>query len=167
MTRNCYVSDQVQNCYRLRREAVNGINGPVPKPKEIWPRLSGPFNSHLGETLEEAAVAAAYKVAEAENKMFVAAEAVKEAERVYKMAEEAETFLHLAKEIYERCNISLPLGGLPQPNLVGLGKGMGVELPTTKTNNGTKQGGETEADVCKETADGRGCGDLNCSWSSW
>ncbi|KAL8223322.1 hypothetical protein R6Q57_018797 [Mikania cordata] len=96
--------EKVQNCYRLRREAVNGINGPVPKPKEIWPRLSVPFNSHLGETLEEAAVAAAYKVAEAENKLFVAAEAVKEAERVYKMAEEAEAFLHLAKEIYERCS---------------------------------------------------------------
>ncbi|KAJ0515635.1 putative transcription factor MYB-HB-like family [Helianthus annuus] len=74
------------------------------KPKEIRPRLSGPINSHLGETLEEAAVAAAYKVAEAENKSFVAAEAVKEAERVSKMAEEAEAFLQLAKEIYEKCS---------------------------------------------------------------
>lgn len=77
------------------------------KPKEIRPRLS-PINSHLGDTLEEAAVGAAYKVAEAENKSFVAAEAVKEAERVSRMAEEAEAFLHLAKEIYDRCNFSHP-----------------------------------------------------------
>ncbi|KAI7725647.1 hypothetical protein M8C21_001672 [Ambrosia artemisiifolia] len=96
--------EKVQNCYRLRRLVVNGTKGPIPKPKEIRPRLSGPINSHLGETLEEAAVAAAYKVAEAENKSFVAAEAVKEAERVSRMAEEAEAFLQLAKEIYERCS---------------------------------------------------------------
>ncbi|KAM0018219.1 putative transcription factor MYB-HB-like family [Helianthus debilis subsp. tardiflorus] len=96
--------EKVQNGYRLRREVVNGTKGPIPKPKEIRPRLSGPINSHLGETLEEAAVAAAYKVAEAENKSFVAAEAVKEAERVAKMAEEAEAFLQLAKEIYEKCS---------------------------------------------------------------
>ncbi|KAF5788598.1 putative transcription factor MYB-related family [Helianthus annuus] len=96
--------EKVQNGYRLRREVVNGTKGPIPKPKEIRPRLSGPINSHLGETLEEAAVAAAYKVAEAENKSFVAAEAVKEAERVSKMAEEAEAFLQLAKEIYEKCS---------------------------------------------------------------
>ncbi|KAK1413848.1 hypothetical protein QVD17_29584 [Tagetes erecta] len=96
--------EKVQNCYRLRMDVLNGTKGPSPKPKEIWPRPSIPFNSHLGETLEDAAVAAAYKVAEAENKSFVAAEAVKEAERVSKMAEEAEAFLHLAKEIYERCS---------------------------------------------------------------
>ncbi|KAI3814473.1 hypothetical protein L1987_14113 [Smallanthus sonchifolius] len=96
--------EKVQNCYRLRREVLNGTKGPLPKRKEMWPRLSSPFNSHLGETLEEAAVAAAYKVAEAENKSFVAAEAVKEAERVSKMAEEAEVFLQMAKQIYERCS---------------------------------------------------------------
>ncbi|GKE13998.1 single Myb histone 3, partial [Tanacetum coccineum] len=53
----------VQNCYRLRSEALNGTRDPTPKPKEIRPRLS-PINCLLGETLEEAAVAAAYKVAE-------------------------------------------------------------------------------------------------------
>ncbi|XP_071742398.1 telomere repeat-binding factor 4-like [Rutidosis leptorrhynchoides] len=95
--------EKVQNCYRLRKEVHNGTKGPVQKPKEIQPRIY-PINSHLGETLEEAAVAAAYKVAEAENKLFVAAEAVKEAERVSRMAEEAEAFLHLVEEIYERCS---------------------------------------------------------------
>ncbi|CAI9286097.1 unnamed protein product [Lactuca saligna] len=95
--------EKVQNCYRLKRESVNGTKGPISKPKEIRPRISQ-VNSYLGGTLEEAAVAAAYQVAEAENKSFVAAEAVKEAERVSKMAEEAEAFLQLAKEIYERCS---------------------------------------------------------------
>lgn len=54
---------------------------------------------------EDAAVAAAYRVAEAENKSFVAAEAVKEAERVSKMAEDTELFLQLAKEIFDKCKI--------------------------------------------------------------
>ncbi|XP_076910369.1 telomere repeat-binding factor 4-like [Bidens hawaiensis] len=96
--------EKVQNCYRLKRGVVNGSKGPVPKPKETQPRLSGTFRSHLGVTLEKAAEDAAYSVAEAENKSFVAAEAVKEAERVSRMAEETEAFLHLAKEIYERCS---------------------------------------------------------------
>ncbi|XP_071736507.1 telomere repeat-binding factor 4-like [Rutidosis leptorrhynchoides] len=95
--------EKVQNCYRLRKEVANGTKGgPTPKPKEIRPKIS-PINGHLGETLEEAEIAAAYKVAEAENKSFVAAEAVKEFERVSRLAEEAEAFEHVAKEIYERC----------------------------------------------------------------
>ena len=75
----------------------------------MWPSQS-PINRHLGGTLEDAAVAAAYKVAEAENKSFVAAEAVKELERVTKTAEEAEASLQLIRRIYERCkfHISYP-----------------------------------------------------------
>nr|GEY22584.1 telomere repeat-binding factor 4-like [Tanacetum cinerariifolium] len=94
--------EKVQNCYRLRSEALNGTRDQTLKPKEIRHKIS-PINCHLGETLEEAAVAAAYKVSEAENKSFVAAEAVKELERVTRMAEEAEAFLQLAQQIYERC----------------------------------------------------------------
>ncbi|XP_071706336.1 telomere repeat-binding factor 4 [Rutidosis leptorrhynchoides] len=97
--------EKVQNCYRLRKELENGSKGPIPKAKEIGPRIFAVNNSqHVGETLQEAAVTAAYKVAEAENKSFVAAEAVKEAERVSRMAEEAEAFLHLAQQIYDRCS---------------------------------------------------------------
>ncbi|KAI3523064.1 hypothetical protein L1887_01120 [Cichorium endivia] len=65
----------VQNCYRLRREVANGTKALILKPKEIRPRISQ-VNSYLGGTLEEAAVSAAYKVSEAENKSFVAVEAV-------------------------------------------------------------------------------------------
>ncbi|KAI3525301.1 hypothetical protein L1887_03992 [Cichorium endivia] len=63
---------EVQNCYRLRREVANGSKAPILKPKEIRPRISQ-VNSYLGGTLEEAAVFAAYKVAEAITKSFVAA----------------------------------------------------------------------------------------------
>ncbi|GMY10024.1 single myb histone 4-like [Fagus crenata] len=61
-----------------------------------------------GDTVEAAAETAAYKIAEAENKAFVAAEAVKEAERISKMAEDTDSFFQFAKEIFEKCNIQSP-----------------------------------------------------------
>ncbi|GFY98472.1 homeodomain-like/winged-helix DNA-binding family protein [Actinidia rufa] len=93
---------------RLRRlvaqgKLEKGQNRPTLKPKDIRPKQSQ-TTSYLGDTIEEAAVAAAYKVADAENKSFVAAEAVKEADRVSRMAEEADSLLQLAKEIFERCS---------------------------------------------------------------
>ncbi|KAJ6731329.1 TELOMERE REPEAT-BINDING FACTOR 4-RELATED [Salix purpurea] len=57
-----------------------------------------------GDTVTEAADDAAYMVAEAENKSFVATEAVKESERVSKMAEDANSLLQLANEILEKCS---------------------------------------------------------------
>lgn len=60
----------------------------------------------VDETLEEAAASAAYKIADAENKSFVAAEAVKEAERVTKMAEDVDLLLQLVDEIYDQCKFS-------------------------------------------------------------
>jgi len=56
------------------------------------------------ESVDDAANAAAYRVADAENKAYMAAEAVKEAERISKMAEDTDSMLQLVKEIYERCN---------------------------------------------------------------
>lgn len=57
------------------------------------------------ETEDDAVHITAYTVADAENKSFLAAEAVKEAERVSKIAEETECMLLLVKEINEQCNI--------------------------------------------------------------
>lgn len=57
---------------------------------------------YLGNTVDEAAVSAAYRIAEAENKSFVAAEAVKEAERVAKMAEDMESFLQFATHCFDQ-----------------------------------------------------------------
>ncbi|KAM5579475.1 telomere repeat-binding factor 4 [Rosa sericea] len=56
------------------------------------------------ETEDDAVHVAAYTIADAENKSFLAAEAVKEAERVSKIAEEAESMLLLVKEINEQCS---------------------------------------------------------------
>lgn len=97
---------QVQNCYKIKKDVLPGAKTvtTTPKQKDIRPKQPQTTTSYLGDTVEEAAVNAAYKVAEAENKSFVAAEAVKEAERVSKMAEDADSYLQLAKEIFERCN---------------------------------------------------------------
>lgn len=74
--------------------------------KDGWPRQHlATACSRVGESLEEAAKTAAYKVAEAENKAFTAAEAVKDAEKLAKMVEETDSILQLAKEIFDRCNI--------------------------------------------------------------
>lgn len=59
---------------------------------------------YLGDTVEDAAVSAAYRIAEAENKSFVAAEAVKEAERVSRMAEEMDSLLQFAADIFDQSN---------------------------------------------------------------
>ncbi|KAL2462552.1 Telomere repeat-binding factor 5 [Forsythia ovata] len=96
--------EKVQNCYKIK-DAALGTKTPMPKQKDI--RLRPVQNSGLvisGETAEDAAMTAAYKIAEAENKSFVASEAVKEAERVLQMAEDADSVLLLAKDIYEKCS---------------------------------------------------------------
>ncbi|WRX26053.1 SANT/Myb domain - like 10 [Theobroma cacao] len=98
-----HVHIHIQNCYKIRKDILMGTKTPTPKQKDIRLRQnSGVVSS--GETMEEAAITAAYKVAEAENKSFLAAEAVKEAERVSKMAEDTDSMLQLVKEIYEQCS---------------------------------------------------------------
>lgn len=61
------------------------------------------------ESVDDAANAAAYRVADAENKAYMAAEAVKEAERISKMAEDSDSMLQLVKDIYERCKADIVL----------------------------------------------------------
>ncbi|KAL0908059.1 hypothetical protein M5K25_022525 [Dendrobium thyrsiflorum] len=72
---------------------------PANRPKP--PQASG-FTKPI-DLVEEAAISAAYKIADAEAKAFLASEAVKEAEKISKMAEETDSLLMLAKEIFERC----------------------------------------------------------------
>lgn len=98
---------QVQNCFKIKEDASLGTKTPTPKQKDIRPKpLHSTNDINPADTVGEAAAAAAGQVADAENKSFVAAEAVKEAERVSRMAEDTESLLQLAKEIFERCNIS-------------------------------------------------------------
>ncbi|KAE7999076.1 hypothetical protein FH972_003557 [Carpinus fangiana] len=97
--------EKVQNCYKIIKDTELGTKTPSPKQKDVRPRQS--LSSGLmttSETVDDAANAAAYRVADAENKAYMAAEAVKEAERISKLAEDADSMLQLVKDIYERCS---------------------------------------------------------------
>uniref|UniRef100_A0A2N9H5U0 MYB transcription factor n=1 Tax=Fagus sylvatica TaxID=28930 RepID=A0A2N9H5U0_FAGSY len=96
--------EKVQNCYRIRKDTLLGTKTPTPKQKDVRPRHSLSSGLMTSETVDDAANAAAYRVADAENKAYMAAEAVKEAERISKMAEDTDSMLQLVKEIYERCS---------------------------------------------------------------
>ncbi|XP_027175881.1 single myb histone 4-like [Coffea eugenioides] len=93
--------EKVQNSYRIKKDLLEGSKTPVPKPRDVQPRQAQSIG-YLADTVEEATVSAAYTIAEAENKSFVVAEAVKESERVSRMSEDAESMLQLAHEIFDR-----------------------------------------------------------------
>ncbi|XP_057766474.1 telomere repeat-binding factor 4-like [Salvia miltiorrhiza] len=93
--------EKVQNHYKIKNGAALDTRPPAPRQKDVQPR---PIQSigYLGDTVEEAAASAAYKIAEAENKSFVAAESVKEAERVARMAEDMESLLQFAMDCFDQ-----------------------------------------------------------------
>ncbi|KAL3642780.1 hypothetical protein CASFOL_013595 [Castilleja foliolosa] len=98
--------EKVQNYYKIKTDAqvetkvstASTIQKDPQRPRPLVVQSIG----YLGETVEEASVCAAYKIAEAENKSFVAAESVREAERVSAMAEEMESFLQFAMDCYDQ-----------------------------------------------------------------
>ncbi|CAN7087778.1 unnamed protein product, partial [Brassica oleracea var. botrytis] len=79
---------------------------PTPKPKEtnVKPRQSyiNQPPSVSQEMIDEAAITAACKVVEAENKINVAKAAVEELEKTTKLADETELMLELAKEMHKQ-----------------------------------------------------------------
>ncbi|XP_020596283.1 single myb histone 4-like [Phalaenopsis equestris] len=91
--------------YQLKDPSF-AIKTPTPMQKEpanrLKPLQASGFTKPI-DPVEEAATTAAYKIADAEAKAFLASEAVKEAEKISKMAEETDSLLMLAKEIFERC----------------------------------------------------------------
>ncbi|XP_042060377.1 telomere repeat-binding factor 4-like [Salvia splendens] len=90
--------EKVQNnCYKIKSKTQLDTRIPIARPKELHQSIG-----YLGNTVEEAAVCAAYEIAEAENKSFVAAEAVKEAERVSMMAEDMESLLQFATDCHDQ-----------------------------------------------------------------
>lgn len=110
---------QIQNCFKIKSDSSGETKAPpalkpapkqidaplAPKQNDVQPtQLQSPGDVIPYETVEEAAVAAAYKIAEAENKSFVAAEAVKESERVSQMFEDTNSVLQLAEEFLKKCN---------------------------------------------------------------
>ncbi|XVF88793.1 hypothetical protein PTKIN_Ptkin19aG0079800 [Pterospermum kingtungense] len=92
------------NRYRIRKVETFGRKTPSPKQKSMQVKQLHSGDHITSDGIEEASVTAAYLIVEAENKSFVAAEAVKEAERVSKMAEDADSLVKLATEIFERCS---------------------------------------------------------------
>lgn len=99
---------QVQNCYKIKNGAVLETRPPPPRQKDVQQPRQIQSIGHLGDTVEEAAAYAAYKIAEAENKSFVAAESVKEAERVARMAEDMESLLQFAMDCFDQSTLSKP-----------------------------------------------------------
>ncbi|XP_021902869.1 telomere repeat-binding factor 4-like [Carica papaya] len=96
--------EKVQNCYKIREDTSLENRTAILRQKDV--RLRPPQNSPLatcGRAMEEASVTAAYRLAEAENKSYLAAEAVKEAERISKMAEDTDSMLQIVQEIYDQC----------------------------------------------------------------
>ncbi|CAK7352560.1 unnamed protein product [Dovyalis caffra] len=141
--------EKIQNCYKIKKVSSFGTKTPTPK-KEVRPKTAlniGHINS--GDTVEEAASEAAYRVAEAENKSFVATEAVKESERVSKMAEDADSLLQLANEILEKCKFILAASVTAHEYFITLtwGWSLGVrniddarQLPVAKSEEAIRDG---------------------------
>lgn len=95
---------QFKNRYKITDTGL-GTKTPSPKQKDVRPKSSQHSSIIIpSQTIEDVALSAAYMIADAESKSFLAAEAVIEAERVSEMAEDADAVLHLVKEIYEHCN---------------------------------------------------------------
>ena len=84
--------------------------GPASKyPKDVrppQPQQQSPASVLMtNDTIKEAADTAAYRVDDAESKSYLAAEAVKEAEKISLLVEHSDSMLQLAKDIYEQCTI--------------------------------------------------------------
>lgn len=98
---------QASNGYRLKGAS---FMSKTPTPKQRYFHLRTQPNQALqtSNLLSELANNAASKIVDAEAKSELAAEAVKEAEKISRMAEESDSFLQLAKSLFEQCNYKLP-----------------------------------------------------------
>ncbi|ESW07511.1 hypothetical protein PHAVU_010G136000 [Phaseolus vulgaris] len=107
--------EKVQNCYKIKKDVPSGTKSPLPRPKDVRPAPSQPqpqpqwqssasVFTTSNETVKEAADTAAYRIADAESKSYLAAEAVKEAEKISLLVEHSDSMLQLAKDIYEQCS---------------------------------------------------------------
>lgn len=103
--------EKVQNCYKIKKDVSSGTKSPPPKPKDVRPLQLQPQRqpptsvfTASNATVKEAADTAAYRVADAESKSYLAAEAIKEAEKISLLVEHSDSMLQLAKDIYEQCS---------------------------------------------------------------
>ncbi|CAA2964902.1 telomere repeat-binding factor 4-like [Olea europaea subsp. europaea] len=95
--------DKVQDRYKIK-DAALGTDTPMPKEREVQPSPSQNSPSIISEKIKDASAIAAQKIAEAQNKSLMVAEAVKEAGRISEMAEDADSVLLYFKEILEQCS---------------------------------------------------------------
>lgn len=99
--------EKVQNGYRIKKDGQLGqktSSDPKEKDEQMQKQSQTSVVMNLASEIEEAAMHAAYLIADAENKAFMASEAVKESERVAKMAEDSDSVLQFARDIFERCS---------------------------------------------------------------
>lgn len=95
--------ERVGNGYKIKSAAPR-TQTPVVNPRGFWTGASHmPGPGIYIETVADASKTAAYKVAVAENKSFVAAVAANEAERVLSLAEETESIVQVVREIQDDC----------------------------------------------------------------
>ncbi|CAN1148024.1 Telomere repeat-binding factor 5 [Linum perenne] len=96
--------EKVQNSYRFKESKPSVGKAASPKNEVQQPKELQRFgNANPIETLEEEALADAYRIVEAENKAFLAYEAVKEMERLSILREETESILSISQQIYDTC----------------------------------------------------------------
>ncbi|XP_010416038.1 PREDICTED: telomere repeat-binding factor 5-like isoform X2 [Camelina sativa] len=98
---------KLQNFYKIPDPSGTRTT-PAPKPKETHTK-SRQSNNHQAsaislQMIEEAAITAACKVVEAENKIDIAKAAGEEFEKMTKLAEGTEHLLVIANEIHEKCS---------------------------------------------------------------
>ncbi|KAL5728709.1 hypothetical protein ACHQM5_001759 [Ranunculus cassubicifolius] len=101
--------EKVQNGYKVKNEGASlgkkaSTSVQMQKDEQNQSQVQTSVVKTLLSEIEEAAKTAAYRLADAENKAFMASEAVKEAERFATLAENSDSVLQLAKEIFERCS---------------------------------------------------------------
>ena len=107
---------QVQNGYKLKKGTSLGtpttMPAPMPKDVVITPQQSQ-NSASVTSAQTQAADAAAQKIADAENKSYLAAKAVELSEEISRQAEDSEAMLQLANEIYAQCNKNKTYNSLP------------------------------------------------------
>ncbi|KAI5413703.1 hypothetical protein KIW84_058026 [Lathyrus oleraceus] len=101
--------EKVQNCYKIKDTPVEtkpAVDSKPPAPKEMnSPAPEASSTSAFDNAMREASEIVAYRIADAENKSFLAAEAVKETERYAKFVEENDAMLKFAEELLEKCKL--------------------------------------------------------------
>ncbi|XP_051225634.1 single myb histone 4 isoform X4 [Lolium perenne] len=102
---------EIDKSYKLTDAYAKKLLAPMkdPSQKKKDPAKPSKASKNVGlfpaaSPALEAAQAAAMKVADAEAKAHIANDHMMEAERIFKMAEETESLLTLASELYDRCS---------------------------------------------------------------